>query len=144
MQILLYIWNVKFSTQHKVIFDQYGILSLSTGYIESSRAASRRRVARERALYLWYARSYRVKQPGPNISSENPYITTIWKLYLGMTRSEMASVTCSMLDHLPIKIVTEFHWPFAIIFCPIRKMYTFPSTICRQFPDLVCYGPFRF
>ena len=29
MQILLYIWNVKFSTQHKVIFDQYGVLSLS-------------------------------------------------------------------------------------------------------------------
>ena len=32
MQILLYIWNVKFSTQHKVIFDQYGVLSLSDSY----------------------------------------------------------------------------------------------------------------
>lgn len=28
MRILLYIWSVKFSTQHKVIFDQYGVLSL--------------------------------------------------------------------------------------------------------------------
>jgi len=32
MRILLYIWNVKFSTQHKVIFDQYGVLSLSDSY----------------------------------------------------------------------------------------------------------------
>ena len=32
MRILLYIWSVKFSTQHKVIFDQYGVLSLSDSY----------------------------------------------------------------------------------------------------------------
>ena len=32
MQILLYVWNVKFSTQHKVIFEKYGVLSLSDSY----------------------------------------------------------------------------------------------------------------
>ena len=32
MQILLYIWSVKFLTQHTVIFDQYGVLSLSDSY----------------------------------------------------------------------------------------------------------------